>query len=126
MAKYCAAATAVAVLLSLGTASTAIARQDTPQTGGEVKERPVPQTGDRLRQRVFGWQLMTPEERAEYHNKMRSLKTAEEREQFRRQHHKLMKERAKAKGITLPDEPPMGRGGVGPRDGMGPGGGQGR
>ena len=56
-------------------------------------------------ERAYGWNLMTPEEREEHRNKMRSLKTEQEREQFRIEHHKKMQERAKEKGVTLPDQP---------------------
>ncbi|MDP2894625.1 MAG: hypothetical protein Q8N78_09715 [Sulfurimonas sp.] len=73
-------------------------------------------------EQVYGSQIMTQQERIEHLDKMRASKTVEEREQIRKEHHALMKERAKAKGITLPDEPPArGMGG-----GMGPGGGRGR
>lgn len=48
---------------------------------------------------------MTPEERAEHQTKILSLKTAEEREQFRIEHHKKMQGRAKEKGAVLPDQP---------------------
>ena len=57
-------------------------------------------------QRVFGWQLMTPEERAAYQAKMRAAKTAKERAAIRAQHHKEMQERAKQQGVTLPEVPP--------------------
>jgi len=67
---------------------------------------------------VYGSQLMTDEERAEYRARLRSAKTREERDQIRKEHHERMKERAKERGITLPDEPPE-RG-----HGMGPGGGR--
>lgn len=76
---------------------------------------------------VYGHQLMTDQERLEYRNKMRSFKTQKERDEFRAEHHKLMQDRAKEKGVTLPDEPPMRRGGMGPKgmgkDGMRQGGG---
>jgi len=89
---------------------------------------------------VYGSQLMTPQERDQYRAKMRSLTTEQEREQLRQQHHKAMQQRAKERGMTLPDEPParghgMGSGmgqGMGPNGGqgmgggMGPGGGQGQ
>jgi Spy/CpxP family protein refolding chaperone len=48
---------------------------------------------------------MTPQERAEHRDKMRSLKTAEERQKFREEHHKQMEQRAKERGVTLPDAP---------------------
>lgn len=79
---------------------------------------------------VYGWQLMTPQERTQYREKMRTLKTREERQAFRREHHKQMQERAKERGVKLPDEPrPHGNGmgpgnGMGQGNGMGPGGGR--
>ncbi|MDH5459044.1 MAG: hypothetical protein OEY26_10030 [Nitrospinota bacterium] len=60
---------------------------------------------DQDQERAYGWNLMTPEERAEHQNKMRSLKNEQEREQFRIEHHKKMQERAKEKGTVLPDQP---------------------
>jgi len=83
---------------------------------------------------IYGSQLMTREERAEYRAKMRSLKTKEERDALRMEHHQKMQERAKSMGKTLPDMPPAQGGGMmmkpcsgaGPcGGGMGPGGGAG-
>jgi TolA-binding protein len=68
--------------------------------------------------RVYGYELMTPQERNEYQTRMRALNTEQEREAFRLEHHEKMQERAKAQGKTLPDTPPADRG-----PGMGPGGG---
>lgn len=88
------------------------------------------------RQQIYGSQLMTPQERLEYRTKMRSMKTRQEREAFRLEHHKEMQERARARGMQLPDMPPAGMGGgmspggmgggMGPGGGMGSGGGMGR
>ncbi len=79
---------------------------------------------------VYGSQLMTPQERLEYRNQMRSMKTQEERNAFRLDHHRKMQERAKEKGVSLPDDPPAGGAGMGPRRdsgmGAGMGGGRGR
>lgn len=81
---------------------------------------------------IYGSQLMTAQERTEYRAKMRSLKTKEEREALRREHHQQMQERAKAKGKTLPDMPPAQGSGMMMKPcggampcggGMGPGGG---
>lgn len=71
-------------------------------------------------ERIYGSELMTAQERGEYQARMRALKTGQEREAFRLEHHKKMQERAKAQGKTLPDTPP----GMGPGM-MGPGGGKG-
>jgi hypothetical protein len=81
---------------------------------------------------VYGYQLMTEQERAEHRAKMRSFNTDAEREAYRRQHHEMMQQRARAQGVTLPDEPmPRGQGrGMGKGQGMGMGqgyrGGQGQ
>ena len=47
-------------------------------------------------------QLLTPEERQQNRDKMRAAKTPEERAALRQQMHELMEQRAKEKGITLP------------------------
>lgn len=77
---------------------------------------------------VYGRQMMTREEIAEYRAKMRAAKTAEEREKLRKEHHEKMKARAKERGVTIPPDP-LGREpggpGMGPGKGMGPGGGMG-
>jgi hypothetical protein len=90
---------------------------------------------DRVQQRdqdrIFGSQLMTQQERLDYSNRMRSMKTEQERQAFRLEHHTQMQERARQRGVTLPDEPPqvpgraMGGSGMGPGGGMGPAGGMG-
>ena len=79
-------------------------------------------------EQVYGWQLMTPEERAEHLAKMRSFKTEEDREAYRREHHKRMQKRARERGVPLSDVPAkqgsergLGGGGMGSR-----GGGRGR
>lgn len=51
---------------------------------------------------TWGWQLMTPQERTEHQNKMRSFQTYEECKAYQEEHHKLMEARAKEKGVTLP------------------------
>ncbi len=66
---------------------------------------------------IYGSQLMTAQERAEFRARMRAAKTLEEREQIRLEHHKAMQERAKAQGKTLPDTPPAMGGGMGPGGG---------
>jgi hypothetical protein len=87
------------------------------------QERTRQGTQLQTQEQIFGSQLMTEEERAEYRARMRSARTVEEREAIRLEHHQRMRERAAAQGITLPEEPPM-SGGGGMRDGGGiaPGG----
>ena len=73
-------------------------------------------------EQVYGWQLMTQQERVEHRQKMQSFNTFKEREAYRLQHHKLMQERARERGMKLPEVPlPQGRG-MGGGQGMGPGG----
>ena len=77
---------------------------------------------------IYGSQLMTQQERVEYRTQMRAMKTQEERDTFRLQHHQKMQVRAQEKGMTLPDAPPAGGGGMGPgkaAGGMGAGQGMG-
>ena len=74
---------------------------------------------------VYGWQLMSEQERMAHREKMRSLKTEQEREAYRLEHHKRMQERAREKGMKLPEDPEaVGKGmGGGPRCGGSPKGG---
>lgn len=64
----------------------------------------------------LGRQLMTEEEWREHHRKMQSM-NAEEREQYRKEVHQKMMERARERGITIPETPgprgPMKGGGMG-------------
>jgi hypothetical protein len=86
------------------------------------------QARDQIRdQDIYGYGLMTPQERNDYRARMRAARTVEERERIRKEHHEQMKVRARERGVTLPDEPPAGRGpgtGPGPGGGKGPGGGR--
>lgn len=88
------------------------------------QEQSQVQAQKQKQEQIYGSQLMTRKERAEHRAKMRSLKTQEEREAYRLEHHEKMQARAKEKGMTLPDEPPAAGMGMGPGGGgMGPGGG---
>lgn len=81
-----------------------------------------PAAPKQAQQPVCGWQLMTDQERVEFRGKMRSLKTPEERAQFRAAHHEQMAARAKERGVALPDDPQSGCGkGPGGMRGPGPG-----
>ena len=71
---------------------------------------------------IYGSQLMTQQERLEYRERLRNTHTQQEREQLRLQHHREMQERARERGVTLPDTP---RRSIGPGPGAGPGGGMG-
>ena len=103
--------------------------QDRDQTKDQIQDQTPDQDRDRDRiqdrdqDRIYGSQLMTAKERNEYRARIRSAKTAQEREQIRAEHHERMRARAKERGVTIPDEPPMRGGGMGPGGSMAPGGG---
>lgn len=44
----------------------------------------------RLRDQIYGSQLMTEQERIEFRNKMRGFKTQQERDAYQLEHHKTM------------------------------------
>ena len=70
------------------------------------------QDRDRDQEFVYGSQLMTQQERLQYQNRLRTLKTEQEREAYRLEHHRLMQQRARERGVQLPEEPPMMGGGA--------------
>lgn len=67
-------------------------------------------------QDIYGYQLMTPEERNAHRSQMQSAKTSADRDRMRTEHQAAMQNRAKERGITLPDNSPASRG---PGSGMG-------
>jgi len=80
---------------------------------------------------VYGWNMMTEQERIQHRETMHNFKTNEERERYRIEHHKRMQERAKERGLSMPAMPRdrMGTGmgsGMGSGSGSGQGGGKGR
>jgi hypothetical protein len=101
------------IVLSLSTGSALAADQERAQESVQKQDQ----------EQIYGSQLMTQQERSEYRAKMRTAKTAEEREQMRKEHHERMKQRAAERGVTLTEEPPARGRGMGPCGGqMGPGG----
>jgi len=106
-----------------------------PVSAEQERSQMQTQIEQQEQEQIYGSQLMTQEEMTEHRTKMRSLKTNEERQAYRLEHHKMMQERAREQGITLPDEPPAmgggmgmgsGGGGMGMGGGMGSGGGRNR
>jgi hypothetical protein len=99
----------------------AVATAQTPdQTRDQTQDQAQTQGHARDKDQIYGSHLMTRMERAEHRKQMRSLKTEGERERFRQEHHKKMEERAKERGLTLPDMPHHNRGPA--SGGAGPGG----
>lgn len=104
-----------------GTTGFALAADQPGQSPGQSPGQATGQTEDR----IYGSQLMTPDERDQYDQQIQSAKTDEEREQIREQHRERMRERARERGVTLPgDQPAKGSSGS-PGSGMRPGGGMG-
>jgi len=61
----------------------------------------------------YGREMLTVQEREAYVAQMRAATTAEERQQIRFKHRQMVHERAKAKGVVLPEEPMQNSMGVG-------------
>ena len=74
---------------------------------------------------IYGYDLMSPKERNEHREKMMSMRTEQERTAYREEHHKLMQQRAREKGVEIPDAPMMRGTGPGFGSGQGIGGGGG-
>jgi hypothetical protein len=99
-------ASALATLFLL---STGVAFADEKPSQDKSREKKNEQKDEQ----VYGSQLMTPQERMDHRAKMRVAKTSAEREKIRKEHHDKMKARAKERGVTIPDEPPVRGGGMG-------------
>ena len=105
-----------AVVLVAGSSLAVAADQD--QQRDQARE----QTQEKV---IYGYQLMTQQEREQYQAQMRNAKTAEERERLRKEHHEKMQARAQERGVMLPDMPPQRGMGMNQGQGMGPGSGMG-
>jgi hypothetical protein len=57
-------------------------------------------------EKIYGVQLMKPEERAAFRAKMSAAKTTEERDQIRDENHQAMQKRAHSHGLNLPNQVP--------------------
>ncbi len=104
---------ATALLTTLALTVEAIAENKAQgQMRSQTQERNESRTRDSMQERerdsapIFGSMMMTEREMQEHRNKMRSFKTEQEREAYRKEHHQKMQERARMQGMTLPEEPP--------------------
>ena len=82
-------------------------REIKTQTQEQIK------TQEQARERIYGHDLMTEQERNEYRERLRAMNTEEERNAFRAQHHEEMKKRARERNMEIPDDVPaqgMGKG----------------
>lgn len=89
----------------------------------EIQEQTRDRTQLKDQETIYGSQLMTQSERNTHRAQLRKMNTEQEREAYRLGHHKQMQERAAAKGVTLPVEPPAGGAGSGAGLGGGASGG---
>jgi hypothetical protein len=106
-------------LLVAAIAGTLTAIAGSAAVSAQPADQPAPKS-----EPIYGYQLMTPQERDEYRAKMRNARSAGERQAIRDEHHSAMQARAKERGLTLPDRP-RGTGPYGTGQGRGPGAGPG-
>ena len=129
-------------ILSLPASFALAADQVAPKEGIQdtTHEHEHVQAQGKDQEQIYGSQLMTQQERDEYRARMHAAESKEEQERIRKEHHEFMQERAKERGMNLPDMMPMHRddngmgsggmgggigGGMGGGGGMGSGGGMG-
>ncbi|MCI0506632.1 MAG: hypothetical protein L0Z73_11045 [Gammaproteobacteria bacterium] len=89
------------------------------------KEQAQIQMQEQEKKQIYGWELMSVEERAAHRAILNSFATEEEREAYRTEHHEKMQKRAEAQGVTLPEAPAQRGSGQGSGSGGGGGGGGG-
>lgn len=95
----------LALALSCGVAALSLAfAQDVPV---EVRLTPSPSLKRGADSNLYGWQLMTHEERAAVQARLRAARTPEEADRIRRENHAAMQARARERGVSLPP-PPVG------------------
>ena len=104
----------LAAILGIGILPAAAEPQNLTRSQVEVQEQ--------IQQQIYGWELMSPEERFHYWQRMQNAETVQERERIRTEHREMILERARQRGVDVMPQP--GRGS--PQGGMGGGqGGQG-
>ncbi|KXS39388.1 MAG: hypothetical protein AWU55_370 [Halomonadaceae bacterium T82-2] len=87
-----------------------IHKTDATQDQDQLRDRDQTRLQDRDPdgQSIYGWQIMSREERQQYQQQMHDAQGATERQRLREEHHRLMQERARKQGVTLPE--PQGKG----------------
>lgn len=88
--------------MMLALLSQPLCAQETSRVQNETANQRQTMAQAQDRDRIYGSELMTQQERNEYQNQMRQLNTEQERAQLRAQHHEQMNQRAKAQGMTSP------------------------
>lgn len=95
---------AITLFLQTGPAFSINAPKDFRFEG--TAQTPSQEQGKKQNQKkTDGLQLITEEERAEFLARMRAAQTNEEQEQIRMEIHKIMQERTKSRGFSLPGRP---------------------
>ena len=65
----------------------------------------LPTTSVFAEDQVYGWQMMSEQERQEHRTKIQNLNTKEERNRYLLEHREMMEKRAKEQGKSLSDMP---------------------
>ncbi|AOY90230.1 hypothetical protein BKP64_09650 [Marinobacter salinus] len=105
----------MALMLPVAPSYAADQDQDRDQTQMQDQTR----LKDRDGYPVYGYGMMTEQERAEFRERMRSMDSMAERQAYREQHHQRMVERARARGIDIENLPPTAAGQPGGMNGKG-------
>lgn len=83
-------------------------QQETEQAIQQRAKQPEGASGEgqqtQERKRIYGEELMTEQERNQYHERLQSLQTDQERKQFRKEHKQQMQDRARQQGKVLDEE----------------------
>lgn len=116
----------VAAAMALATPELFAQSQAATEERIQFQQRERTQTQEPMREPIYGAEMMTELERNRYRERMRAASTDQERAQVRAEHHRQMQQRAKDRGVALPDEPPAqpGQWGGGAARGGGYGGGR--
>lgn len=88
--------TVIASLIPLLTISAPVFAADPAsptESRQQIQQEMQIQDQTRDRERIYGSEMMTPQERAEHAARMRSMKTEQEREAYRMEHKKKMDQR---------------------------------
>lgn len=56
---------------------------------------------------IYGSDLMTSQERSEYRNRLRSARNQQEKDRIEKDHEERMQQRAKERGVAVPEKPPF-------------------
>ena len=99
-------------LIGLGLAAALALSGVIATTSAVAQDQIKDQTQLRLQDQIYGSELMTQTERDQYRTQLRTMTKEQDREAFRLQHHKQMQDRARVKGVTLPNEPPASKAGA--------------